>query len=222
MLFRSPALWLDLLDLSTPYTVADVSGTAFSPKKRTYDLSLALSATTVMNEFVATPENASVPFRTDWVFSQPTRRYQVAMAYSQDGSGERNIPVNAQPAAGYGVNYFFGSVNDTNNVITGNMTLGTRSIGGVSTDDFLCTKSEIKGSNREEASFSAVGHVDLGVAGGVLGLDLELTAGAAARLRYPDDEVPCARVVCEGITDQLRSEERRVGKECRSRWSPYH
>ena len=24
------------------------------------------------------------------------------------------------------------------------------------------------------------------------------------------------------IIDQLRSEERRVGKECRSRWSPYH
>ena len=26
----------------------------------------------------------------------------------------------------------------------------------------------------------------------------------------------------ESIKDQLRSEERRVGKECRSRWSPYH
>src|SRR2546430_12828998 len=25
-----------------------------------------------------------------------------------------------------------------------------------------------------------------------------------------------------GIKDLLRSEERRVGKECRSRWSPYH
>ena len=24
------------------------------------------------------------------------------------------------------------------------------------------------------------------------------------------------------VTDCLRSEERRVGKECRSRWSPYH
>ena len=24
------------------------------------------------------------------------------------------------------------------------------------------------------------------------------------------------------FTQQLRSEERRVGKECRSRWSPYH
>ena len=26
----------------------------------------------------------------------------------------------------------------------------------------------------------------------------------------------------DGIAVQLRSEERRVGKECRSRWSPYH
>ena len=25
-----------------------------------------------------------------------------------------------------------------------------------------------------------------------------------------------------GLADLLRSEERRVGKECRSRWSPYH
>ena len=24
------------------------------------------------------------------------------------------------------------------------------------------------------------------------------------------------------VTDAVRSEERRVGKECRSRWSPYH
>ena len=27
---------------------------------------------------------------------------------------------------------------------------------------------------------------------------------------------------CLTINAQLRSEERRVGKECRSRWSPYH
>src|SRR3989475_3573368 len=26
----------------------------------------------------------------------------------------------------------------------------------------------------------------------------------------------------ETITPEIRSEERRVGKECRSRWSPYH
>src|SRR3712207_9286916 len=29
-------------------------------------------------------------------------------------------------------------------------------------------------------------------------------------------------VVDEGEDDKTRSEERRVGKECRSRWSPYH
>ena len=28
--------------------------------------------------------------------------------------------------------------------------------------------------------------------------------------------------VCKGDTVIVRSEERRVGKECRSRWSPYH
>ena len=29
-------------------------------------------------------------------------------------------------------------------------------------------------------------------------------------------------LVLTGVTEQYRSEERRVGKECRSRWSPYH
>ena len=36
-----------------------------------------------------------------------------------------------------------------------------------------------------------------------------------------EDEVPAARLLSSIIT-RLRSEERRVGKECRSRWSPYH
>ena len=29
-------------------------------------------------------------------------------------------------------------------------------------------------------------------------------------------------ILSEGLVLQDRSEERRVGKECRSRWSPYH
>src|SRR3989442_10890026 len=32
---------------------------------------------------------------------------------------------------------------------------------------------------------------------------------------------PCPQCLCPGL-ESLRSEERRVGKECRSRWSPYH
>ena len=34
-----------------------------------------------------------------------------------------------------------------------------------------------------------------------------------------DDGEPC---VCVQSISYSRSEERRVGKECRSRWSPYH
>ena len=35
---------------------------------------------------------------------------------------------------------------------------------------------------------------------------------------------PILNKVCRPVTnfDDRRSEERRVGKECRSRWSPYH
>ena len=37
--------------------------------------------------------------------------------------------------------------------------------------------------------------------------------------------VPMSKIATEGISTiwmSTRSEERRVGKECRSRWSPYH
>ena len=35
-------------------------------------------------------------------------------------------------------------------------------------------------------------------------------------------ENKCADLVIWGSYEEDRSEERRVGKECRSRWSPYH
>ena len=35
--------------------------------------------------------------------------------------------------------------------------------------------------------------------------------------------IPGATIIdSKGMIQELRSEERRVGKECRSRWSPYH
>src|SRR5256885_7871110 len=39
--------------------------------------------------------------------------------------------------------------------------------------------------------------------------------------RLLESSVPC-RLFLWCIGELLRSEERRVGKECRSRWSPYH
>src|SRR2546428_11130973 len=41
--------------------------------------------------------------------------------------------------------------------------------------------------------------------------------GRPGKPRHATDLVPCS-----ALPDQSRSEERRVGKECRSRWSPYH
>src|SRR3712207_6874174 len=49
-------------------------------------------------------------------------------------------------------------------------------------------------------------------------------ARALAGTRPPLDLQQLAAVhpSCAELADGLRSEERRVGKECRSRWSPYH
>ena len=35
-------------------------------------------------------------------------------------------------------------------------------------------------------------------------------------------KVVAERYSCKNFSTRKRSEERRVGKECRSRWSPYH
>src|SRR2546427_12212887 len=44
----------------------------------------------------------------------------------------------------------------------------------------------------------------------------------AAQSRSPVAEVDPVRRALRLTIDATRSEERRVGKECRSRWSPYH
>src|SRR3712207_5582228 len=45
--------------------------------------------------------------------------------------------------------------------------------------------------------------------------------GLTAR-RLPDLLFLTGRLRADGCAEVVRSEERRVGKECRSRWSPYH
>ena len=45
-------------------------------------------------------------------------------------------------------------------------------------------------------------------------------ANRVAEYRHRGDQVVVVVSAMKGVTD--RSEERRVGKECRSRWSPYH
>ena len=48
--------------------------------------------------------------------------------------------------------------------------------------------------------------------------DVEVVRDGVAALDFLFATGPC----CGRDASDLRSEERRVGKECRSRWSPYH
>ena len=128
-------LWLDLPDLSTPYVTADTS-----PAARADNLSVSLAATTVMNEFVATAAGASVPFSTDWVFSQPTRRYTVALNYLNGNAIYRN---NLGATAHYSARNIF--------------TARNWSVNGVNVGNILCVPGQLSGFNREEGN--AVGEL---------------------------------------------------------------
>ena len=56
--------------------------------------------------------------------------------------------------------------------------------------------------------------------GAICTADINAVAGTTGDKKYVTFYVNC--VVFERDGERLRSEERRVGKECRSRWSPYH
>lgn len=75
----------DLPDVSTPYTATATPAAAAATdpliQARTVTASIAASAAT--NEFLTT---TSISATTDWVFSQPTRRYSVAVDYAVTAS----------------------------------------------------------------------------------------------------------------------------------------
>src|SRR3712207_7917195 len=56
----------------------------------------------------------------------------------------------------------------------------------------------------------------------VMGLQQITATMAEAVVSRPIAERVIQRLKLRMTPEQLRSEERRVGKECRSRWSPYH
>src|SRR2546426_12374815 len=86
---------------------------------------------------------------------------------------------------------------------------------------------------RHAAGLLAQGDATAAVTAALRALSLDPTSEAAARaamraLAIAGDRTAALRVaedLAKALREQLgtaRSEERRVGKECRSRWSPYH
>ena len=56
----------------------------------------------------------------------------------------------------------------------------------------------------------------------IFGVEQGFDFVAASFVRCADDIVQLRNLLSEHGDNDMRSEERRVGKECRSRWSPYH
>src|SRR2546422_11776021 len=56
----------------------------------------------------------------------------------------------------------------------------------------------------------------------MVGHEMGIEAGRRLLAADPEDAAPSRGLGGAEVAWQERSEERRVGKECRSRWSPYH
>src|SRR3712207_5128781 len=85
---------------------------------------------------------------------------------------------------------------------------------------------ETYGSDDSRLPMSAMASYTPGVeiSGGSLGHGLAVAAGMALGLRHQGNGARVFNLLSDGELDEgsTRSEERRVGKECRSRWSPDH
>src|SRR3989454_10854979 len=57
---------------------------------------------------------------------------------------------------------------------------------------------------------------------GLTAVAMGLRNATVRRLAVPDLTTTVLTLTLAGLGADSRSEERRVGKECRSRWSPYH
>jgi len=77
-------LWFDLPDMSTPIVPqTDIGG----PLRQAAVLSTQMGHIEVTNEYALT--NNGVPMDTDWVISQPTRRYFAAVQYGSSASAAK-------------------------------------------------------------------------------------------------------------------------------------
>ncbi|HQX66621.1 MAG TPA: hypothetical protein PLH47_04860 [Ottowia sp.] len=102
-------LWYDLPDMSTPLANWYADAVA-----QTAELALTLQKNAIYNDYVATVAGAPVPMETDWVVSQPTRRYHAAVNYGSSAatskieytvaSGSATAPASGNPYATLSLN----------------------------------------------------------------------------------------------------------------------
>jgi hypothetical protein len=83
-------LWYDLPDMSTPMLIDPAVGSGWAaPLIQASDLSYSMGRVAVANEYWRS--SGAVPIDTDWVYSQPTRRYFAAVNYGRSGYLQANV-----------------------------------------------------------------------------------------------------------------------------------
>ncbi|MDO5290846.1 MAG: cell surface protein [Pseudomonadota bacterium] len=138
-----PSQWFDLPDMSTPLAGAGPN----APVGQAAALSAALSKGRVMNDYVVNAADSTVPMSTDWVVSQPTRRYHAAVDYT--GSGRILWNTNTASAATANGDVVTTAPASTDNVY-GALSLKARSTTN-GTPAIACLGGSLSSTDREEA-----------------------------------------------------------------------
>jgi hypothetical protein len=135
---RVSSAMYDFPDLSTPYIAAVAAGAAATQADT---LTQALATTSVTNEFLT-----GSGFSTDWVFSQPTRRYHVAVDYAATGANRLVFRDGTATTSGTGTGYF--AATNTRLNVAGQIT-------GAAANSVACvTPGQLRAYNREELTRS--------------------------------------------------------------------
>lgn len=180
------ALMQDLPDMSTPYigglttaagTVVNASASyaadtlAWAATGQASRLTASLAATTVNNEFFSDSAAVQIGAATDWVFSMPTRRYNVAYNYATAARVFNDYTVSATQTAAADVTGLVNYFTLANTAVTGS----TICVDGVTPVAY----NREEGTNSSVAFSPSASPVFCGETG-VWGVNQTLAAGGAS------------------------------------------
>ncbi|MFV0680482.1 hypothetical protein [Ottowia sp.] len=163
-------LWYDLPDMSTPLT-----STYAHPGLQADRLSATLAKGQIYNDYMATASGAALALQTDWVVSQPTRRYHAAVAYGTTAAS--SVPVYVDHSAAV-----VGTADTSVTTATGlysSLNLNTALANG----PMLCLGVAFSSADREETFTTLGGSFSPGVTSPYCGEVFTVSFGATKVLR---------------------------------------
>lgn len=164
-------LWYDLPDMSTPLVAAPALG---APQLQVKNMDIARGV--VVNEYVA-DANGAVPMMTDWVVSQPTRRYYAAVDYSTSATNAKIVYNNSMGGAVAFANNVTAAPASSDNAY------GVLRLNQVANmGPYACITAAVGTTDREESTISAGAAFSPGVTSRMCGEVFTLSFGGSSVL----------------------------------------